>query len=205
MIEASDLVWLTSSSNHAINGGSVFWGESPSGTLKTPAPSKEGADWNPIPQYRTVRCPCSNSQTWLMQYTKTNKHPNNHSGYRPWFVSGFFRHTEKLLSCTFLKTQRKGGISSSMHWPWNVEKRVLFSFQLCDAAQKGMFFGGPHPELSGCITTLSVCKVANFCAAMDTLIDQDGWSYVSLNSKLVPWHSLPLTFTLNVALHFQDI
>ena len=35
MIEASDLVWLTSSANHAINGGSVFWGESPSGTLKT--------------------------------------------------------------------------------------------------------------------------------------------------------------------------
>ena len=49
MIEASDLVWLTSSSNHAVNGGSVFWGESPSGTLKTPAPSKEGVDWNPIP------------------------------------------------------------------------------------------------------------------------------------------------------------
>ena len=49
MIEASDLVWLTSSSNHAINGGSVFWGESPSGTLKTPAPSKEGVDCNPIP------------------------------------------------------------------------------------------------------------------------------------------------------------
>ena len=49
MSEASDLVWLTSSSNHAINGGSVFWGESPSGTLKTPAPSKGGVDWNPIP------------------------------------------------------------------------------------------------------------------------------------------------------------
>ena len=40
MIEASDLVWLTSSSNHAINGGSMFWGESPSGTLtlKLPGP-----------------------------------------------------------------------------------------------------------------------------------------------------------------------
>ena len=35
--------------------------------------------------------------------------------------------------------------------------------------------GWAHPELSGCITTLSVCnEVANFCAAMDTLIDQDG-------------------------------
>ena len=32
-----------------------------------------------------------------------------------------------------------------------------------------------HPELSGCITTLLVRnEVANFCAAMDTLIDQDG-------------------------------
>ena len=33
-----------------------------------------------------------------------------------------------------------------------------------------------HPELSGCITTLSVCNMeaANFCEAMDTLIDQDG-------------------------------
>ena len=32
-----------------------------------------------------------------------------------------------------------------------------------------------HPELSGCITTLTVrnTEVANFCAAMDTLIDQD--------------------------------
>ena len=49
MIEAGDLVWLTSSSNHAINGGSVFWEESPSGTLKTPALSKGGVDWNPIP------------------------------------------------------------------------------------------------------------------------------------------------------------
>ena len=29
-----------------------------------------------------------------------------------------------------------------------------------------------HPELSGCITTLTV---ANFCAAMDTLIDQNGY------------------------------
>ena len=49
MIEASDLVWLTSSSNHAINGGSVFWGESPSGTLKTPAPSKGGVNWKHPP------------------------------------------------------------------------------------------------------------------------------------------------------------
>ena len=33
----------------------------------------------------------------------------------------------------------------------------------------------PHPELSGYITTLTVVlqEVANFCAAMDTLIDQD--------------------------------
>ena len=31
-----------------------------------------------------------------------------------------------------------------------------------------------HPELSGCITTLTV---ANFCAAMDTLIDQDAGGY----------------------------
>ena len=33
----------------------------------------------------------------------------------------------------------------------------------------------PHPELSGCITTHTVSKteIANFCAAMDTLIDQD--------------------------------
>ena len=33
-----------------------------------------------------------------------------------------------------------------------------------------------HPELSGCITTLTVrnvMEVANFCAAMDTLIDQN--------------------------------
>ena len=31
-----------------------------------------------------------------------------------------------------------------------------------------------HPELSGCITTLTVVmEVASFCAAMDTLIDQD--------------------------------
>ena len=29
-----------------------------------------------------------------------------------------------------------------------------------------------HPELSGCITTLTV-RNANFCAAMDTLIGQD--------------------------------
>ena len=33
----------------------------------------------------------------------------------------------------------------------------------------------PHPELSGCITTLIV-EVANFGAAIDTLIDQDGMS-----------------------------
>ena len=33
---------------------------------------------------------------------------------------------------------------------------------------------GIHPELSGGITTLTVViQVANFCAAMDTLIDQD--------------------------------
>ena len=32
--------------------------------------------------------------------------------------------------------------------------------------------GAYHPELSGCITTLT--EVANFCAAMDTLIGQDG-------------------------------
>ena len=32
-----------------------------------------------------------------------------------------------------------------------------------------------RPELSGCTTTLTVrnMEVANFCAAMDTLIDQD--------------------------------
>ena len=36
--------------------------------------------------------------------------------------------------------------------------------------------GWDHPELSGCITTFSVrnTEVANFCAAMDTLIYQDG-------------------------------
>ena len=49
MIEASDLVCLTSSSSHAINGGSVFWGEPTSGTSKTPAPAKGGVDWHPIP------------------------------------------------------------------------------------------------------------------------------------------------------------
>ena len=41
--------------------------------------------------------------------------------------------------------------------------------------------GGTHPELLGCITTLTVCnvmEVANFCAAMDTLIDQDGGNCV---------------------------
>ena len=32
-----------------------------------------------------------------------------------------------------------------------------------------------HPWLSGCITTLTV-RNANFCAAMDTLIDQDAAS-----------------------------
>ena len=32
-----------------------------------------------------------------------------------------------------------------------------------------------HPELSGCVTTLTVrnTAVANFCAAMDTSIGQD--------------------------------
>ena len=35
---------------------------------------------------------------------------------------------------------------------------------------------GKHPELSGCITTLTVCNTGcKLCAAMDTLIDQDGW------------------------------
>ena len=34
-------------------------------------------------------------------------------------------------------------------------------------------------ELSGCVTTLTVrnTEVANFCAAMDTLIDEDGVCY----------------------------
>ena len=54
MIDASYLVWLFSSSNHAINRGSMFWGESPSGTLKTPAPSKGCVDWNPIPAVPAV-------------------------------------------------------------------------------------------------------------------------------------------------------
>ena len=37
-----------------------------------------------------------------------------------------------------------------------------------------------HPELSGCITTLTVrnAEVANFCAAMDTLKDQDEYKYI---------------------------
>ena len=35
-----------------------------------------------------------------------------------------------------------------------------------------------HPELSGCITTLIVRNTANFCAAIDTLIDQDDVAYV---------------------------
>ena len=34
-----------------------------------------------------------------------------------------------------------------------------------------------HPELSGGITILT--EVANVCAAMDTLIDQDGYEYKS--------------------------
>ena len=35
---------------------------------------------------------------------------------------------------------------------------------------------GDHPEVSGGITTLTVrnTEIANFCAAMDTLKDQDG-------------------------------
>ena len=57
MTEASNLVWLTSSSNHAVNGGSVFSGESPSGTLKTPGPSKGGVDWNPIPPIQDSSLP----------------------------------------------------------------------------------------------------------------------------------------------------
>ena len=45
------------------------------------------------------------------------------------------------------------------------------------ATCKNVLFPGHNlPELSGCITTLTVrnTEVANFCAAMDTLIDQDG-------------------------------
>ena len=44
-----------------------------------------------------------------------------------------------------------------------------------------------HPELSGCITTLSVCntEVANFCAAMDTLIDQDVWNDVVMHFSIM--------------------
>ena len=47
MIEASDLVWLTSSLNHAINGGSVFWESHPQVRLLTPAPLR-GPNWNII-------------------------------------------------------------------------------------------------------------------------------------------------------------
>ena len=41
-----------------------------------------------------------------------------------------------------------------------------------------------HPELSGCITTRTVrntLEVANFCAAMGTLIDQHGFNVNSYN------------------------
>ena len=46
-----------------------------------------------------------------------------------------------------------------------------------------------HPELSGCITTLS--EVANFCAAMDTLIDQDAETG-TLTLYCVTYNHLPL-------------
>ena len=48
--------------------------EPSSSMLKTPAPSLGGADWNPKPpNIGQFVCPCSNSQTRLMQYTQTNK------------------------------------------------------------------------------------------------------------------------------------
>ena len=41
--------------------------------------------------------------------------------------------------------------------------------------------GSNHPELSGCITTLIVrnMEVENFGAAIDTLIDQDGFKHTT--------------------------
>ena len=79
----------------------------------------------------------------------------------------------KVALMLFLKTRRKGGMSRSMHWSWNVEKKGYFFFiSTLRYPQKGYVFG---------------------------------WFYVTLYSKLVTWHSLPLKFTLNVALHFQDI
>ena len=49
--------------------------------------------------------------------------------------------------------------------------------------------GYPHPELSGCITTLIVrgVEVANFGAAMDTLIDEDGLSIAFCLHLIVSW------------------
>ena len=50
----------------------------------------------------------------------------------------------------------------------------------CSQMTAWSFEGAPgqkYPELSSCITALTVreaVEVANFCAAMDTLIDQDG-------------------------------
>ena len=51
-----------------------------------------------------------------------------------------------------------------------------------------------HPELSGCITTLTL-EVANFGAAIDTLIDQDAYKYVGRLNPLVTIlvHQVPIT------------
>ena len=59
-----------------------------------------------------------------------------------------------------------------------------------------------YPELSGCITALTVCniEVANFCAAMGALIDQDGMIVADYFLKLVIYLFIYLLFILFIYL-----
>ena len=65
-----------------------------------------------------------------------------------------------------------------------------------------------HPELSGCITTLRVrnVEVANFCAAMDTLIDQDD-HLQAVTGFESHWSNLPavLKIHLTIFISYRNI
>ena len=75
------------------------------------------------------------------------------------------------------------GTGCSSCLPYHCPK-FLFTMALCSnrfyctvlsCCYIGIVLSLSHPDLSGCITTLVVGNTedANFCAAMDTLIDQD--------------------------------
>ena len=116
-----------------------------------------------------------------------------------WNHPGHWTYYEKVLSCSFLKTRRKGGISGSMHGPWNVGKRVLFFISAPWYRAKGYVFLVVLNYVVGLqLRTMTFTATDILCKRCFTFSGYNVLMWSQLEEGKIIWKKKCITTILNV-------